>query len=141
MVNCTKVTNTQIRDYTVQLPGDMITDLRLAFAFYEKDSTNPGYISIPHFKNILHNFGFNKMGVREINDELRKSDTDFLKRNFVDLEFIIHVVAYRWFSGKNKESGMEEEAKDCFKLFDRRDRNFITAAEIRNVLQTHIKDY
>ena len=37
-----------------------------------------------HFKNILHNFGFHKMPKKDIDDELKKADPDFVKRSAVD---------------------------------------------------------
>jgi Ca2+-binding EF-hand superfamily protein len=55
-----------------------MSDLQDAFKFYDKDET--GYISIPHFRNILHNFGFNKMTKKEIDDELKRNDIDPNKR-------------------------------------------------------------
>ena len=33
-----------------------------------------------HFRNILHNFGFHRLSKKEIDEELRKHDPDFLKR-------------------------------------------------------------
>ena len=60
------------------LPSEIMSDLQDAFKFYDKDDT--GYISIPHFRNILHNFGFNKMTKKEIDDELKKNDIDPNKR-------------------------------------------------------------
>ncbi len=66
------------------LPGEILSDLMDAFKFYDKDDT--GYISITHFRNILHNFGFNKMSKKEIDDELRKNDIDPNKRTQVDQE-------------------------------------------------------
>ena len=37
-----------------------------------------------HFKNILHNFGFHKMPKKDIDDELKKADPDFVERTAVD---------------------------------------------------------
>ena len=74
----------------------MLTDLKLAFDYYDKDNGYSGYISTTLFKNILHNFGFNKMTVRETTEELKRTDPDFTKRNCVDLAFCSHVIAHRW---------------------------------------------
>jgi Ca2+-binding EF-hand superfamily protein len=57
-------------------------------------------------------------------DELKKSDPNYNNRTFADLNFIMHVVAYRWFVGKNKETGMDEEAKEAFSLFDKNKRGY-----------------
>ena len=62
----------------INLPGDVLADLQDAFAFYDK--SNDGYISMTHFRNILHNFGFHRLSKKEIDEELKKHDSDFLKR-------------------------------------------------------------
>ena len=66
------------------LPGEILSDLHDAFKFYDKEQTSQ--ISITHFRNILHNFGFNKMSKKEIDDELRKNDIDPNKRTSVDFD-------------------------------------------------------
>lgn len=78
------------------LPNDIIADLQEAFNFYDKDET--GLISIPHFRNILYNFGFHRLSKRECDTDLAKCDSEFSKRNCVDFTFVKIVVAYRWIS-------------------------------------------
>ena len=90
----------------------MLNDITVAFAFY--DTCDLGLISIAHFKNILHNFGFYRLSKREIDDELRRADIDFPRRNCADFNFTKHVVAYRWNKGGNVE-----ESKECFMIFDK----------------------
>ena len=61
----------------------MLADLQDAFAFYEVKNENDspmGYITMSHFRNILHNFGFHRLSKKEIDEELRKHDPDFLKK-------------------------------------------------------------
>ena len=94
-------------------------DLKMAFDHYDHEGT--GLISIPHFRNILHNFGFHKMQKRDVDTEISHTDKEFMKRNCVDLAFAKHVIAYRWF-----KQGREEEAKECFKVFDKKDRNTVS---------------
>ena len=106
--NCARLEKTSV----INMPSDMINDLTEAFAFYDREDT--GVISIAHFKNILHNFGFYRLTKREIDDEMRRADLDFPRRNCVDLPFCKHVIAYRWNKGGNLE-----EAKECFMLFDK----------------------
>ena len=108
------------------LPPEMAADLQECFNHYleEGEYTIPDYL----FRNILQNFGFHKMGPRDIEDELKKSDPEILKRNAVTFEFVRHVVTSHWTKGhKSGEAGRDEEAKECFRLFDKRDRQFITA--------------
>ena len=54
------------------LPGDILADLQDAFNFYDKEET--GYISMSHFRNILHNFGFHRMAKRDIDEDLKRAD-------------------------------------------------------------------
>ena len=56
-VNCARAENS--KPYAQSLPGDVLYDLAESFNFYDKE--NSGYISIAHFRNILHNFGFHKL--------------------------------------------------------------------------------
>ena len=114
------------------LPGDILADLIDAFQFYDK--ANEGVISISHFRNILHNFGFHKLTKKEIDEDLKRADSDFLKRNAVDLDVVKYIVAYRWC-----KTGKEEEARECFKLFDKRDRNFINAGDLKQVLSNYLE--
>ena len=110
----------------------MSSDLQDAFNYYDKQGD--GVISMTHFRNILHNFGFHKMSKREIDDELKKADPQFLTRLAIDYDSLKYVVGYRWNKGGNLE-----EAKECFKLFDKRDRNFITAGDVKQVLSNYLE--
>ena len=76
MMNATRIDASKANQFP--LPGDILADLQDAFSFYDKEES--GYISMAHFRNILHNFGFHRMTKKEIDDELRKADPDFLKR-------------------------------------------------------------
>ena len=114
------------------MPGEILSDLQDAFKFYDKDDTD--YISITHFRNILHNFGFNKMSKKEIDDELRKNEFDPNKRTQVDFDTVKLAVAYRWIKG-----GKDEEAKECFKLFDKRDKGYVTSNDLKSVLPNYLE--
>ena len=56
-------------------------------------------ISIQHFRNILHNFGFYRLQKKEIDDELKKADPEFMKRSGVGFDFVKYVIGYRWNRG------------------------------------------
>ena len=102
----------------------MAADLQDCFNHYceENEHTIPEQL----FRNILQNFGFHKMNPRDIEEELKKSDPGIMNRNCMDYQFVKHVVTYHWNKGLRQETGKEEEAKECFRLFDKRDRQFIT---------------
>ena len=114
------------------LPGTMLNDLEDAFHFYDK--TDDGVISMTHFRNILHNFGFHKLSKKEIDEELKRADSDFLKRTAIDLESIKYVVGYRW-----NKTGQHDEAKECFGLFDKRGKNLINASDVKTVLSNFLE--
>ena len=78
------------------------------------------------------------MAPRDIEEELKKSDPEIIKRNAVDFPFVKHVITYHWNKGIRSETGKDEEAKECFRLFDKRDRQFITAQDIKPVLAQHL---
>ena len=112
-----------------------MNDLQECFNYYDKK--DEGIISDALFRNILQNFGFHKMTPRDIEDELKRSDPEFHKRNAVDFAFVKHVVAYHWFKGL-KEAGRDAEALECFKLFDKRDAGVINAQHIKPVLGLYL---
>lgn len=114
------------------LPSEILADLQDAFKFYDKEDS--GLISITHFRNILHNFGFHKMTKKEIDDELKKNDIDPNKRTSVDFDAVRLSIAYRWNKG-----GKEEEARECFRLFDKREKNYITANDLKSVLPHYLE--
>lgn len=70
VMNCAKADTS--KNYISALPGDLLSDLQEAFNFYDREET--GLISMPHFRNILHNFGFHRLGKREIDADLIKCD-------------------------------------------------------------------
>ena len=115
------------------LPGDVLADLNDAFNFYDKEQN--GYISMTHFRNILHNFGFHRFSKKETDEELKtRADPDFLKRQAVDFDTVKYCVGYRW-----NKSGKDDEARECFKLFDKRDRNYINAGDLKQVLSNYLE--
>ena len=115
------------------LPGDILADLVDAFEFYDKEQNR--YISLNHFYNILQNFGFHSRSKKETDEELSKHDPDFRRKNCVDYEFLEYAVQYRW----SKMVGDKEEARDCFKLFDKSDKDAINAGQLKQVLGSYLE--
>lgn len=87
-----------------------------------------------HFRNILHNFGFHKMTKKEIDDELKRADSQFLQKQSVDFDTVKLVIGFRWNKG-----GKDEESREAFRLFDKRDKNYITPNEIKQVLGNYLE--
>ena len=111
---------------------DMLHDLEDAFNFY--DTEGDGIIRMSHFRNILHNFGFSRMTKKDIDEEMKRTDSQFHTRAFVTLDFVKAVVAYRWIHKR----GAEDEAVECWSLFDKRGKGSITAAELKQVLGSYL---
>lgn len=121
------------KNYGNNLPSDILNDLQEAFNFYDKEET--GLITTNHFVNILQNFGYHKLSLKERQDDLRKNDPDFPKNTtHVPFDFVKHIVGYRW-----SKTGKDDEANECFRLFDRRDRNMINFTDIKNELVKHLE--
>ena len=92
-----------------------------------------GYISMPHFRNILHNFGFHSRQKREIDEELRRTDPDIMRCQGVELDACRAFLGYRWGKG-----GKLEEASECFNLFDKKERGMINAQDLKAVLSNYL---
>ena len=73
------------------------------------------------------------MPKKEIDNELAKHDPKIHERTGCELSFLKHVVAHRWVKGSR------DEAKECFNLFDKRQKNFITAQELKAVLGDYLE--
>lgn len=129
-MNATRIDTSKLSLYP--LPGDLLADLQDAFTFYDKEES--GYISMAHFRNILHNFGFHRMTKKEIDDELRRADSQFLQKQSVDFDTVKLVIGYRWNKG-----GKDEESREAFRLFDKREKNYITPNEIKHVLGNYLE--
>ena len=129
-INAARVDANKANQYP--LPGDILADLQDAFNFYDKEES--GIISMSHFRNILHNFGFHRMAKRDIDEDLKKADSQILSKQAVDFDTVKFVVGYRWNKG-----GKDLEATECFQLFDKRDRKAINANEIKTVLSSYLE--
>ena len=74
------------------------------------------------------------MSKKEIDDELRKNEFDPNKRTQVDFDTVRLAVAYRWIKG-----GKDEEAKECFRLFDKREKGYVTSNDLKSVLPNYLE--
>ena len=111
----------------------MLSDLQDSFQFFDRD--NIGLVSQKSFESIIYNFGFNRISIKEKNDELTKHDPKYADRTGFDFNYLKYVVSYRW----NKGSGAALEAKAAFKVFDKRDKNIIGIAEFKQVFADYLE--
>jgi Ca2+-binding EF-hand superfamily protein len=74
------------------------------------------------------------MSKKEIDDELKKNEIDPIKRTSIEFEWVQLAVAYRYNKG-----GKDDEARECFKLFDKRDKNYVTINDLKAVLPNYLE--
>lgn len=118
------------RKNTIQkavIPENIIGDLRDSFDHFDPEKT--GYIGLHHLKAILQNFTMKTASRKEIEDEIfRVVEKDQAEWN--DLLAIV--------SRKYSRGGAEEEIRDLFKIFDKRERGHSTPHEIKSKLTQHL---
>ena len=51
----------------------------------------------------------------------------------VDFDVVKFVVGYRWNKG-----GKEEESRECFRIIDKRDRNYINMQDLKTALSNYL---
>ena len=76
------------------------------------------------------------MDKKSIDLELTRALPDFLKCTSADFPFTKYIISQHW----NKGGGAQEDAIECFKLFNRRGYEAITQTEIEAGLREHL-DY
>ena len=112
----------------------MESDLTDAFRYYDKEGMD--YVSMPHFKNILHNFGFQNKQAKEQQEELRKNDPEIVKRQGVCLPETKFFVGYRW-----NKAGKEDEARRVIASYHPPERAEAEVEEIRSsIAQSKSRD-
>ena len=65
---------------------------------------------------------------------MRKNDPEVVKRQGFALAETKFFVGYRWNKG-----GKQEEAREAFKLFDKKDRDVINAGDLKAMLANYLE--
>ncbi|CAI2381892.1 unnamed protein product [Moneuplotes crassus] len=127
--------NTYVDPTTIPpLPTDVMADLTDAFNYYKKESEST--ITFTEFKNILHNFGFHKTTKNDLETQLQdRHRINFKEQKHFTFDDCVTVVGYKLTKG----DGREEEAKECYKLFDKKDRSHVNVNDIKLVFGTYLK--
>eukprot|EP00831_Metopus_contortus_P064768 TRINITY_DN5793_c0_g1_i1.p1 TRINITY_DN5793_c0_g1~~TRINITY_DN5793_c0_g1_i1.p1 ORF type:complete len:183 (-),score=41.64 TRINITY_DN5793_c0_g1_i1:172-720(-) len=115
-----------VKSETITLPGDVLTDLKNVISLFKKKGDT---IARSEFRIIMHNFGHYSIRQKEFEEELRKFNFDPKQPYFTESE-IISVITNLW-----NLRGREEEARDCFKVFDKQDKRQINVHDIKRVLE------
>lgn len=84
-------------------------------------------------RGILWNFGFWRMTSKDFEKELSANGVD-LNKNTIEWTELVNIVTRRYYQG-----GRDQELKDTFKVFDKRDRGVTTMSEIKNSLQSRLE--
>ncbi|OMJ96292.1 hypothetical protein SteCoe_17 [Stentor coeruleus] len=116
----------------IRLPDYLLEDLRIAFSLYEIPEF-PGIIQTTQARGILWNFGFWRMTSKEFEKELDTNGVD-LSKNTIEWNELVNIVTKRYYQG-----GKDQELKDTFKIFDRREKGTTTVNEIKNSLQSKLE--
>lgn len=92
-----------------------------------------GVIQMSQARGILWNFGFWRMTSKEFEKELMTNGID-LTRNTIEWGDLVNIVTKRYYNG-----GRDQELKDTFKVFDKRDKGMTTVVDIKNSLQSRLE--
>ena len=84
-------------------------------------------------RGILWNFGFWRMTSKDFEKELNNNGID-LSRNTIEWGDLVNIVTKRYYQG-----GRDQELKDTFKVFDKRDKGTTTVSDIKNSLQSRLE--
>lgn len=84
-------------------------------------------------RGILWNFGFWRMTSKEFEKELTSNGVD-LAKNTIEWTELVTMVTRRYYQG-----GRDQELKDTFKVFDKREKGITSMNEIKNSLQTRLE--
>jgi Ca2+-binding EF-hand superfamily protein len=105
----------------------VIIDIKDAFAFF--DPLNTGFITVSQLKTLLQYIAggsYARKDLERVLKEIGDSPTVELK----EAEKIAYGV---WI-----DTGFEQEAKDVFRLFDKKDKGVTSMEEVKNVLHSRI---
>ena len=72
-----------------------------------------------HVRNVLWNFGMWRITKRELELELMKYDID-IRKPYLEWGEMLMIIAQKW-----NHNGRENEIRDTFKTFDKRDKGVI----------------
>jgi Ca2+-binding EF-hand superfamily protein len=84
-------------------------------------------------RGILWNFGFWRMTKKDFERELANNDID-PKRTYLEWNELLNIVTKRYHNG-----GKEQEIRDTFKIFDRREKGVTTLSDMKAALTSKLE--
>merc|ERR1719217_1657590 len=111
-------------DQAQDLTEDQIQEFKEAFALFDKDGD--GTITTKELGTVMRSLGQNPTEA-ELHDMINEVDAD--GNGTIDFTEFLSLMAR-----KMKDTDMEEELREAFKVFDKDNNGFISAAEPRHVM-------
>ena len=84
-------------------------------------------------RGILWNFGFWRMTSKEFENVLQSHDID-PRRTYLEWNELLAIVTKKYYEG-----GREQEIRDTFRIFDKRDKGSASIAEVKAALQSKLE--
>ena len=106
--------------------------MRAAVALYETEDS-PGQIHMNNVRGILWNFGFWRMTSKDFEKVLQSHDID-PRRTSLDWNELLSIVTRKYYDG-----GQEQEIRDTFKIFDKREKGSATISDVKAALQSKLE--
>ncbi|KAK8924189.1 hypothetical protein KSP39_PZI019645 [Platanthera zijinensis] len=106
------------------LSEDQISEFREAFCLFDKDGD--GCITLEELATVIQSLGQNPIK-EELQDMI--NEVDINGNGTIEFGEFLSLMAR-----KIKETDAEEELKEAFKVFDKDQNGYISAAELRNVM-------
>ncbi|KAL8136658.1 hypothetical protein V2J09_002659 [Rumex salicifolius] len=107
-----------------QLTDDQISEFKNAFSVFDKDGD--GCITTKELGNVMRSLGQNPTEA-ELQDMINEVDAD--GNGTIDFTEFLNLMAR-----KMKDTNSEEDLKVAFRVFDKDQNGFISAAELRHVM-------
>jgi len=107
-----------------QLTEEQTAEFREAFALFDKDGD--GTISTKELGTVMKSLG-QKPTVAELNDMINEVDSD--GNGEIDFEEFLSMMAK-----KLKETDLEEDIREAFRVFDKNSSGIISTLELRHIM-------
>jgi len=107
-----------------QLTEEQTAEFREAFALFDKDGD--GTISTKELGTVMKSLG-QKPTVAELNDMINEVDSD--GNGEIDFEEFLSMMAK-----KLKETDLEEDIREAFRVFDKNSSGIISTMELRHIM-------
>jgi Ca2+-binding EF-hand superfamily protein len=114
----------------VVVSSTQLDDLKDAFNFFDQGKT--GSVSLGQLKSLMQIFGMGGCTRREVDAYLAEAFDTSAKTLFT-FNDVLKAVSGKWTAG-----GRENEFKQLYRIFDRKDKGFASPSEVRSALTSHL---